>query len=60
MEIYTLSTDTELTYWWADNFSQSLETQTGHGAICSTHIVEFSESSASFPKKTTKKQQKNK
>ena len=44
MEIYTLSTDTELTYWWADNFNQSLKTQTGHGVIYSTHIVEFSES----------------
>ena len=32
-----------LTYWWADNFNQTIETQTGHGAIDSTHIVEFSE-----------------
>ena len=47
MEIYTSSTDTELTCWWADNFNQSLETQTGHGAIDSIHIVEFSESPAS-------------
>ena len=47
MEIYTPSTDTELTYWWADNFNQSLEIQTGHGTIDSTHIVEFSESPAS-------------
>ena len=43
MERSTSATDTELTYWWADNFNQTLETQTGHGAIDSTHIVEFSE-----------------
>ena len=54
MKIYTRSTNTELTYWWADSFNQSLETQTGHGAIDSTHIVEFSESPASFKKKTEK------
>ena len=47
MEVYTSSTDTELTYCWADNFNQSLETQTGHELIDSTHIVEFSESPAS-------------
>ena len=47
METYTSSTDTELTYWWDDNFKKSLETQTGHGPIDSTHIVEFSESPAS-------------
>ena len=35
--------DKHLTYWWADNFNQNVETQTGHGAIDSTHIVEFSE-----------------
>ena len=38
---------TVLTYWWADNFNQTLETQTGHGEINSTHIVEFSEKSQS-------------
>ena len=33
-----------LTFWWADNFNQTIETQTGHhGAIDSTHIVEFSD-----------------
>ena len=47
MEKYTPSATTELTYWWADNLYQSLETQAGHGAINSTHIVEFSESPAS-------------
>ena len=47
MEIYTPSTDTGLRYWWADNFNQSLETQTGHGAIDSSLTVEFSESLAS-------------
>ena len=44
MEIYTPSTDTELTHWWANNFNQSLETQT---SIDSTHIVEFLESPTS-------------
>ena len=34
---------TVLTYWWADNFNHTLETQTGHGEINSTHIVEFAE-----------------
>ena len=47
METYTPSTDTELTYWWVDNFNQSLETQTRHAAIDSTYIVEFSESPTS-------------
>ena len=32
-----------LTYWWADNFSQTLESYSGHSVINSTHIVEFSE-----------------
>ena len=35
--------DKHLTYWSADNFNQNVETQTGNGAIDSTHIVEFSE-----------------
>ena len=39
---------TVLTYWWADNFNQTLETQTGHGEINSTHIVEFAEKSQSM------------
>ena len=30
-----------LTYWWADNFNQKLESLTGHGVIDSTHIVKF-------------------
>ena len=34
-----------LTFWWAGNFNQTLETQTGKGQINSTHIVEFSERS---------------
>ena len=38
---------TVLTYWWADNFNQTLEAQTGHGEINSTHIVEFAEKSQS-------------
>ena len=38
---------TVLTYWWADNFNQTLETQTGHSEINSTHIVEFAEKSQS-------------
>ena len=44
MELTETSIDTPITYWWADNFNQTLETQTGHGAIDSTHIVEFTES----------------
>ena len=47
MVIYMTSTDTELTQWWADNFNQSLQTQTGHGANDSTHIVAFLESPTS-------------
>ena len=44
MELTETSIDTPITYWWADNFNQTLETQTGHGAIDSIHIVEFTES----------------
>ena len=33
---------TVLTYWWANNFNLTLEAQTGHGEINSTHILEFS------------------
>ena len=36
-----------LTYFWADNFDQDLERQTGHGLIDSTHIVQFAENSES-------------
>ena len=32
-----------LTFWWADNFNQTLESTTGHGVINSTHLVQFSE-----------------
>ena len=35
--------ETFLTFWWADNFNQNMQTLTGHGTINSTHIVEFSE-----------------
>ena len=38
---------TVLTYWWADNFNQTLEMQTSHGEINSTHTVEFAEKSQS-------------
>ena len=41
--LYDDTAECILTYWWADNFNQNIETQTGHGAIDSTHIVEFSE-----------------
>ena len=34
-----------LTFWWADNFNQTFETQFGMGKINLTHIVEFSERS---------------
>ena len=44
MELTETSIDTPITYWWTDNFNQTLETQTGHGAIDSTHTVEFTES----------------
>ena len=32
-----------LTYWWAENFNQLLDTTSSHRVINSTHIVEFSE-----------------
>ena len=43
-----LSRETEgetraLTYWWADNFNQTLDSTSCHGVINSTHVVEFSE-----------------
>ena len=44
MELTETSIDTPITYWWADNFNQTLETKTGHGAIDSAHTVEFTES----------------
>ena len=34
-----------LTFWWAENFNQTLETQAGKRQINSTHIAEFSERS---------------
>ena len=30
-----------LTYFWVDNFDMIIETQTGHGAINSTHMIAF-------------------
>ena len=33
--------DCVLTYVWVDNFHMNLETQTGHGALNSTHMVAF-------------------
>ena len=38
-------TETVLTYFWADNFDMNLETQTGKGALNSTHLVAFQEES---------------
>ena len=35
--------DTVLTFFWVDNFDLNIETQTGHGAINSTHMVAFQE-----------------
>ena len=43
--------DKHLKYWWTDNFYQNVETQTGHGAIDSTHIVESSEGGLNLSKK---------
>ena len=37
------SSDCVLTYFWVDNFDMNLETQTGHGAFNSTHMVAFQE-----------------
>ena len=39
------SNQSVLTYFWVDNFDMNLETQTGHGAINSTHTVAFQEES---------------
>ena len=39
------STQSVLTYFWVDNFDMNLETQTGHGAVNSTHMVAFQEES---------------
>lgn len=33
------------TFFWADNFDINLETQTGHGALNSTHMIAFQEES---------------
>ena len=38
-------TETVLTYFWVDNFDMNLETQTGKGALNSTHLVVFQEES---------------
>eukprot|EP00794_Sanderia_malayensis_P014842 gene14842-biopygen11931 len=37
--------NTVLTYFWVDNFDMNIETQTGHGAINSTHMIAFQEES---------------
>ena len=34
-------TETVLTYFWVDNFDMNPETQTGKGALNSTHLVAF-------------------
>lgn len=39
--------NTVLTYFWVDNFDMNIETQTGHGAINSTHMIAFQEESFS-------------
>ena len=44
--------DIVLTYWWFDNLNQKLESQTGAGAVDSTHIVEFSERSHVDPERS--------
>ena len=36
-------TETVLTHFWVDNFDMNLETQTGKGALNSTHLVAFQE-----------------
>ena len=36
---------TVLTFFWVDNFDMNIETQTGHGAIHSTHMIAFQEES---------------
>ena len=36
--------ETVLTYFWVDNFDMDIETQTGHGAINSTHMIVFTRS----------------
>ena len=38
--------ETVLTYFWVDNFDKNIETQTGHGAINSTHMIAFQEKSS--------------
>ena len=38
-------TETVLTYFWVDNFDINLKTQTGKGALNSTHLVAFQEES---------------
>ena len=37
-----------LTFFWADNFDMTAETQTGKGSIHSTHMVAFQEHSQSY------------
>ena len=38
--------DTVLTFFWVDNFDLNIETQTGHGAINSNHMIAFQEEEA--------------
>ena len=40
------SNGTVLTFFWVDNFDLNIETQTGHGAINSTHMIAFQEEEA--------------
>jgi hypothetical protein len=44
-----------LTFFRADNFDLNLETQTGHGAINSTHMIAFQEESQFTMKRSTSK-----
>ncbi|CAB4017036.1 Hypothetical predicted protein [Paramuricea clavata] len=44
-----------LTFFWADNFDMNLETQTGHGAINSTHMIAFQEQSQFTMERSTSK-----
>ncbi|CAB4006804.1 Hypothetical predicted protein [Paramuricea clavata] len=44
-----------LTFFWVDNFDMNLETQTGHGAINSTHMIAFQEESQITMERSTSK-----
>ena len=47
-------TETILTYFWVDNFDMNLETQTGKGALNSTHLVAFQEESQNLVARNNK------